>query len=468
VGLAMPNWSDLLWPNERDRALKQLPKERPVRWIVGANDSGNEDIAQTYGIDATSGELFAFSRDASTLPPVSSSPPALEDLRAAGFGTLEEVFGATSRHVVIDTEHLGKEEGRWKYELILASQHVTDGRREVFKYEVLGGHLARVQREMESIGPQTSLETASLDTPEWWWSATTAAVMALAVFLLAGFRMQLLIQWKPVLVVSLLYVSAEGWVALSPLWEEGSAVQNLLFVFMMTIATAFIWIGGIRTLLRRKFPTRLFALSAGVNWNRLRVSLGLGLLRGALAGFALLGLHNVLLELAMREQLCWLDPDVVGFPAQSWSPALYALARAFMWSVATTLIGVALPLCVLFRARGYTTVAILGVGLWNSLLLIGWHFWLHPWPATLLLYFVIGGILAAVFIKYDLLTVFVATFTLYLWVAGYPNLILFQKIGAVPLYVVFALWAAAIVLGFWAYWGSSIHQAYRRVAGVFE
>lgn len=226
---------------------------------------------------------------------------------------------------------------------------------------------------------------------------------------------------------------------------------------------------------RRMGPAKLSTVVRLFDRRAISEPCGLGILRGALIGLALLGVDAFLvwlgtsrlgMRLDMFSQLylqarVFLNSSWTSFPVLLMS-VFHGVGIAVYLSLLTAMVArvVSRPWLALFLAAAAAAVIFPG-----PIFMMGA---VQPYPSKVLLLFFDFLILAWTFTRFDVLTLFMAGSTFAFFWENYSLLVMFRPTGALEEWVCFALWALVVAAAAVVAFQSSIAAAYRRLAITFE
>jgi hypothetical protein len=263
------------------------------------------------------------------------------------------------------------------------------------------------------------------------------------------------------------------------------------------------WIGLVTAehYLRRWAPEHVASYLQALRGQLGEPAVGLAIVRGALAGLALVALLTLLAQanLAVAHAIAprlgklvapiffffpfWVDPTSVGQAAESFSPALFVASAALFdsvviagivlglaWGLHSWLVRIGWEGPFGWRKKKYSTRE------WTNVVLFWWFTGLHlhlyeflPRPAGWMYGFLFLSFVPVWLLRrYDVLTVMAAVATAVLWLLNYPLLVLFREVGNAGHWALFLVWGALVALAAALAFRASLRRARERVVSAFE
>lgn len=456
-------WKHHLWTSGRQPAAEEMATLAPLRWLVTFDERSEEAARLTFWISAADGRLLGFQRAAPAEARHLRVAPSPQQVRQQATTILEAVFAVPTEQATTTSEQISREADGWHYAVTVA---VRDPRGVQYEVSLSDGVPTSASQSMPLTSQPSARSVVPGAVPSWWRRLNIAVVVSVVLAILAFLRQQVLTNWKATVAAALLFAVAYAYGEQA---AAGQEKQPELEAFLKSLALAgllaFLAIGGITQLARRTLPVALEEFATLRRWRWSLQSLGPVILRGSLLGWLLLGLVVALVAVGTRARLFWLDPTVVGNALPLPSPAALVLAKATVQSIQFALVGALLPLAFgtgVLRRNPWLSSLL--AGLWMALIFGGLTTWLEPWPATVLLFFLLGMVSAIALWKFDLLTVGLGVFTFSLWVVGFPSYVLMKHISPYGFVLLFALWVVIPVLGLLGFARPILQRARVRVA----
>ncbi len=265
-----------------------------------------------------------------------------------------------------------------------------------------------------------------------------------------------------------------------------SKVLVPLLMFCIIFLVTYAVLKTVQYYMRSRFPAYAASYAMLFSKRALESRVGLGVLRGLLAGAAFCGLWMAVISIAgvwgkgLAGMLFWVgvDSDLYqvlrpfGMGALNWSsPGLRTILPTGLF-IEVLLAGwllVALPLSLLRKATPRSRVLLAALaGLWVALGFSLAGPMAFPQTAYYVLVAAQAVFLGAVFLKYGLVSTLSAIFTVETILLAFPLLEIFGHIDPLPYAIPVALWCILLALAVAIFFRSQLVLAYRRTAAVFE
>jgi len=305
---------------------------------------------------------------------------------------------------------------------------------------------------------------------KYWFTGTIIGV-SLVVFFLLGRCYRVPWLWKRAPLAVLLGLASVWMVTLTGPNSGGSATLSAFPAFPLLVmaciaasAVALVVLVTVEYYLRRRVPDKIASYALAWSGQLSHSSLGLAVVRGALLGLGLVALETLLAHLTLNFSLkdvkpslflsVIVDPAPVALAIESTSPALYAVAAAFLNGMVISFVFLGLtrvifsksftqPMAWYGRPLIYLGAAIFWMLIGVPLHLVQFTILPAGWALAWMLE---AWLLVWLLDRYDVLTIMAAVATAVLWIINYPLLVIFQTVGNGAHWAVFCGWAAVVAL----------------------
>jgi len=326
-----------------------------------------------------------------------------------------------------------------------------------------------------------------------WLTGTAAGILLLILFAL-GRCYQAPWTWRRLPLAAVLGLAAVWF------FHTGAGSGGLplgVYLLEITAASGLALIGLVTAehYLRRRAGPRVASYVLAWRGRVTEPTVGLAIVRGALAGLVLFGLQTLVAHVSaamtssavMRDPRWWgnpllmgvsvvVDPAAVEHGVVSFSPGLFAIASAVFSGIVVALIFLGLPWSLYSwnrieapsRGTRFKAVLLPAAVWWFS----GFHLYLGDFLWAPMGWVWLVGVQALILTwllkRYDVLTVMAAVSTTALFVINYPLLAIFGELGNGAQWAVFVAWgllvsgAAAVALQ------SNLREAWRRLTTGFQ
>ena len=326
-----------------------------------------------------------------------------------------------------------------------------------------------------------------------WLMGTVAGILLLILFAL-GRCYQAPWMWRRLPLAAVLGLAAV-WFYHTGVGSPGLPLGVYLLEITAASGLALIGLVTAEHYLRRRAGPRVASYVLAWRGRVTEPTVGLAIVRGALAGLVLFGLQTLVAHVgaaltssaALRDPSRWpsplllvlsvvVDPAAVEHGVVSFSPGLYAIAGAVFSGIVVALIFLGLPWSLYSwnrieapgRRTRFRAVLLPAAVLWFS----GFHLYLGDFLWAPMGWIWLVGVQALILTwllkRYDVLTVMAAVSTTALFVINYPLLAIFSELGNATQWAVFVAWgllvsgAAAVALQ------SNLQEAWRRLTTAFQ
>ncbi|MGH9804809.1 MAG: protein kinase domain-containing protein [Candidatus Acidiferrales bacterium] len=269
---------------------------------------------------------------------------------------------------------------------------------------------------------------------------------------------------------------ASAWLLPAPLLGRDLSIPGLVAWGAAGSGLLLVLLVAVEFLLARRLPAQVASYRLLLGGQVLEPAVGFAVVRGAVGGLALAGVHTALVHWTLWHVSTQgnvgirvyfgvlLDPAPLGQAAESFSSGLFVVCAALFCGVVVAFLFLGTSMATSYRhlaapKRGWTERWAVLASLGSAYLaaLVALQLPIEPYlpaPATgfIVALVVPGNLLALLAYRYDILTAIVAVATLTLWTLNYSLLELLRVVGNQSHWAVFAAWglvvAAAVYVAF--------------------